>query len=99
MNDNELIFHGLKSLFDHIHAKGGAESATHGAVGIFYSHAKTYFDPNACSCKKGKGAHSNLLKICRSFPSIKGDQLTAARAVFDNRIVVINEGGQDIVRF
>lgn len=99
MNENELIFHGLKNLFGHIHDKGGADPATHGAVGAFYSHAKTYFDPNACSCKKGKGAHSNLLKVCRSFPSIKGEQLIAARALFDNRIVVVNDNGRTIVRF
>jgi hypothetical protein len=99
LNENELIFHGLKPLFDHIHGRGGADAAVHGSVGLFYSLAKTYFDPNSCSCKKGKGAHSNLLKVCRSFPSIRGDQLTAARALFENRIVVVNEGGHGIVRF
>jgi hypothetical protein len=99
MGENEMVFSDLKQLFDHLHGGGGADPATHGAVGVFYSLAKTYFDPNACSCKRGKGAHQNLLKVCRSFPSIKGDQLTQARSLFGNRIVVVNDGGKGVVRF
>ena len=96
----EMTFDNMQTFFNHIHSRGGANPANHGALGNFYAHMAVYSNPNTCSCKKGKNAYNNIFNICRSLTtSLTGQELANARSLFDNRGVVVNENGREVTRF
>ena len=97
---NEMVFNSMVDFFNHIRSRGGATIPAHGPLGNFYMMMSVYTDPNACSCKKGKAAFNNIFNICKSLSTaLQGDQLINSRGFFDNQIVVVNEGGKEVVRF
>lgn len=97
---NEMVFNSMTDFFNHIHSRGGANVATHGALGNFYANMSVYTNPNTCKCKKGKNAYNNLVTMVRNLStSLSGDQLMNVRPIFDNQLVVVNENGAEIVRF
>lgn len=94
-----MTFDSMQALFDHIHSRGGANPATHGALGNFYALMAVYTNPNTCSCKKGRAALNNIMATCRAFSGMTGDVLANAKALFDNKTVIVRENGTEIVRF
>jgi hypothetical protein len=96
---SEIIFDSMQAMFNHIHSRGGANPATHGALGIFYAHMSMYVNPNTCSCKKGKAALNNIMSACRSLSGMTGEVLSNSKVMFDNKTVIVKENGTEIVRF
>jgi hypothetical protein len=97
---NEMTFNSMVEFFNHIHSRGGANIPTHGVLGSFYIMMSVYTNPNTCSCKKGKAAYNNIFNTCKSLStSLSGEQLMNSRGMFDDKIVVVKEGGNEIVRF
>lgn len=96
---DQLVFNSMEEMFRHVHSHGGANPATHGALGTFYALMSVYTNPNTCSCKKGPGALNTIMNACKSISGMRDDVLNNIRAVFSNRTVIVNEGGREIVRF
>lgn len=95
----QMTFIDLHTLYNHIHSRGGANPATHGVLGTFYALMGVYLNPQTCSCKKGPSAYNNILNMCKTLSTMSGDALSNSRALFDNKTVIVNEGGREIVRF
>jgi hypothetical protein len=96
---SEITFDSMQSLFNHIHSRGGANSAAHGVMGNFYALMAVYTNPNACQCKKGKAALNNIMSACRSLSGMTGEVLSNSKVMFDNKTVIVKENGTEIVRF
>jgi hypothetical protein len=96
---NEITFESMEALFRHIQSRGGANPATHGALGTFFALMSAYTNPNTCSCKKGKGALNNIMTACRALSSMTGDVLSNSKSIFDNSKVIVKENGTEVVRF
>lgn len=96
---NEITFESMEAAFRHIQSRGGANPATHGALGRFFASMSMYTNPNVCSCKKGKNALNNIMSACREFSGMTGDVLANCKSLFDNKTVIIRENGTEVVRF
>jgi hypothetical protein len=95
----EIVFNSMQDMFNHIRSRGGANPATHGTLGTFYALMTMFTDPNTCSCKKGKAALANIMNSCKSISAMRDDVLSNCKNLFDNKIVIVKEGGTEIVRF
>lgn len=96
---NEITFESMEAAFRHIQSRGGANPATHGALGRFFALMSIYTNPKVCSCKKGKPALNNIMSACREFSGMTGDVLANCKSLFDNKTVIIKESGTEVVRF
>jgi hypothetical protein len=97
---NEIItFESMEALYRHIQSRGGATTASHGALGTFFILMGAYTNPNTCSCKKGKNALNNIMAACRAFSGTTGDVRNNCKSLFDNKMIIVKENGTEIVRF
>lgn len=96
---SEISFNSMQELFNHIHSRGGANPATHGAMGTFYALMSVYTNPNACQCKKGKVALNNIFNACKACSGLTAEALANCKAIFDNNTVIVRENGTEVVRF
>lgn len=97
---NEMIFEGTDALYNHLASKGGANPATHGTLGNFYSAMSNYRNPNTCGCKKGQKAVNAIRSVYSNLHnSLSGQQLLTIKPMFDNNIVVLKLDGAEVGRF
>jgi hypothetical protein len=97
--NDEIVFNSIEELFNHIVSRGGAESPTYGQTSNFYRTMQVYTNPNTCSCKKTRAARNNIISLARHLNALSGEALVNTRALFDNRVVILREANQEILRF
>lgn len=97
--ENEIVFNSMEEMFNHIVSRGGAESPNYGQMSNFYRMMQVYTNPNTCSCKKTRAARNNILSLARHLNTLSGEALVSTRSLFDNRVVILREANQEILRF
>ena len=95
----EIIIEGVDDLYTKMLGKV-VDHVKHGTLAAFHAKMSILKDPNACSCKKGKGAQEAVLKMYMSMPpTIRMEPMrSAARELIGQGTLVFKVNGIEFAR-
>lgn len=95
----DIVLEGVDDLYNRIVGKP-VDAVRHGPLAAFYSRMSILRDPNACSCKKGKAAQDNIMRMYMSMPvAIRVEPLrSAARELLGEGTIVFKVNGIEFAR-
>lgn len=95
---NDIIIEGIDDLYSKLLAVGCGNE--YGPITSFFVKARTMKDPNTCSCKKGKKAQDELLRMYMNLPSqIRSEpNLGNAKKLLGGSVLIFKISGTEFAR-
>jgi hypothetical protein len=96
---SEIVIEGVDDLYGRL-LSSTLNPSLHGPLVAFQTKARYMKDPNVCSCKKGKKAQEDLVRLYVSLPSqIRNEPyLSEVKILLGGETIVFRSNGAEFAR-